>query len=225
MTIKGFTDLLRPENVSFLVGGLAISVRIAVLTILMSFVFGLLLAVARYSGGRFKHARAARYLGLAAAWYIEIIRNLPMLLIMLATYLLGRIPAMRAAIIGMTIFTSAIIAEIVRGGLLSIDRGQWEAATAQGFSYRQTLSYIVLPQALRRMIPPIVSQFITIIKDTSFAWSLGVQEMTGRGTIIFAKYANPMETFFTIAVVYFIINYTVGQAARALERRLAGHSF
>lgn len=225
MTAAGFANLFRPENLRFLAGGLATTLRIAVLTILMSFALGLVLAVARYSRDRFKRSRAARWVGAAAAWYIEAIRNLPMLLIMLATYLLGHMPALRAAIVGMTIFTSAIIAEIVRGGLLSIDSGQWEAATAQGFSYRQTLSYIVLPQALRRMIPPIVSQFITVVKDTSFAWSLGVEEITGRGTIIFAKYANPMETFFTIAVVYFIINYTVGQTARALERRLAGRSF
>ncbi len=225
MTLKGFADLFRPENVRFLGYGLLTTLEMAVAVILMSFVFGLLLAVARYSGDRYKHLRAGRVIGAAAFAYIEAIRNLPMLLIMLATYLLSRQPALRSAIIGMTIFTSAVMAEIIRGGLISVDRGQWEAATAQGFTYRQILQHIVLPQALRRMIPPIVSQFITVVKDTAFAWGLGVEEITGKGTIIFAKYVNPLETFLTIAVVYFIVNYAMSQAARAIERKLAVRTF
>lgn len=225
MTLKGFADLFRPENVRFLGYGLLTTLEMAILTISMSFVFGLFLAVARYSGDRYRHTWAGRAVGTAAFAYIEAIRNLPMLLIMLATYLLTKQPALRSAVIGMTIFTSAVMAEIIRGGLISIDRGQWEASTSQGFRYRQVLQYIVLPQALRRMIPPIVSQFITVVKDTAFAWALGVEEITGKGTIIFAKYVNPMETFFTIAVVYFIINYLMSQVARNLERRLAVRSY
>jgi len=225
MTLKGFADLFRPENVRFLGYGLLTTLEMAVLVILMSFAFGLVLAVARYSGDRYRHRRAGRVIGTLAFGYIEAIRNLPMLLIMLATYLLSKQPALRSAVIGMTIFTSAVMAEIIRGGLISIDRGQWEAATAQGFSYRQILQLIVLPQALRRMIPPIVSQFITVVKDTAFAWALGVEEITGKGTIIFAKYVNPMETFLVIAVVYFVINYSLGQAARALEKKLAIRSY
>ncbi|HEY3316525.1 MAG TPA: amino acid ABC transporter permease [Bacillota bacterium] len=225
MTLKGFADLFRPENIRFLGYGLATTLEMAILTILMSFVFGLGLAIARYSGDRYRHTRWGRGIGLAAFIYIEAIRNLPMLLIMLGTYLLTKQPALRSAVIGMTVFTSAVMAEIIRGGLISIDRGQWEAATAQGFSYQLILQHIVLPQALRRMIPPIVSQFITVVKDTAFAWALGVEEITGKGTIIFAKYVNPLETFFTIAVVYFIVNYMMSQAARAIERKLAVRTF
>ncbi len=225
MSFKGLLIVLKPENLRALFMGLGVTLEMAVTVILLSFVFGTLLAIIRFSGDRHPDRAVARWSGRLAFTYIELIRNLPMLLLMLAVYLIGRMPALRAAIIGMTVFTTAIMAEIVRGGLNSVDKGQWEAAVSQGFSYRQILQLIVLPQALRSMIPPIVSQFITVVKDTAFAWGLGVFELTGSGSLIYTKYANPMETLLVIALIYFVVSYLMSRVAFRLERRLAVGSY
>lgn len=225
MTLKGFAVLLQPESLHALLLGLGVTVEMAVLVILLSFVFGTVLAVARFGGERHPERFLARWAGRLAFAYIEIIRNLPMLLLMLAVYLVGRMPALRAAVIGMTVFTTALMAEIVRGGMNAIDQGQWEAALSQGFGYRQILRHIVLPQAFRSMIPPIVSQFITVLKDTSFAWGLGVFELTGSSSLIYTKYANPLETLTVVALVYFVLSYAMSRVAVRLERRLAAGTY
>jgi putative glutamine transport system permease protein len=134
-------------------------------------------------------------------------------------------PVFWATVAGMSAFVCSVTAEIVRGGLNSVDKGQWEAALSQGFSKAQALRHIILPQALRRMIPPLTSQCVTVVKDTSYAWALGLEEMTGAAVIFFTKYQNPLETFFAVAWVYFTVNILISQYARRLERRLAVRSY
>ena len=224
MSWHGFTVLFQPENLRFLWWGFVVTLEIAVSTILISLVAGIVLGVARYAGDTARGG-AVRAIGLVSSLYIETFRNLPMLLIMLAARFWSHLPPLWAAVAGMSIYTAAVIAEIVRAGLNGIPQGQWEAARSQGMTYLQAMWYVVLPQGLRKVIPPTVGQFITVVKDTSYAWGLGIQELTGSGTIIFAKYLNPIETFSLIGLIYFITNFSMALAARSLERRLARHSF
>ena len=209
------SDLLRPEFFSSLGKGLLVTLQIAATAIVLSFFFGTLVGIARYS----RHP----ILGRLAAIYVEAIRNVPLLLLILFARFVSRLKPVNAGIAAMTVFTTAIIAEIVRGGLISVDKGQWEAARSQGFSYWQTLRHIVLPQALRRMIPPLLSQFTTVIKDTSYVWVVGVEELTGKGMIILGQFSSTAAFFAVfgfIGLVYFVLNFVLGQVARRQEARL-----
>ncbi|MBY7146399.1 amino acid ABC transporter permease, partial [Levilactobacillus brevis] len=127
-----------------------------------------------------------------------------------------------AAILAMTIFESTMLAEIVRSGIQAVDPGQMEGARANGLTYWQALWYIVLPQALVKMIPALVSQFISLVKDTSLATIILLPEMLFRSQIIYGQNTNyiiPM--FVAIAVMYFIVCYLLSVLARYLEKRQA----
>lgn len=196
--------------------GLLLTLQIAFVTVILSFIFGTFLGIARFS--------KIPVLSTLATIYIEFVRNVPLLLLLLSSYFIAGLPSAQAAIVGLTIFTSAIIAEVVRGGLNSIPTGQWEAATSQGFNYVQALRYVVLPQAIVKMIPPIVSQFVTVIKDSSFAMAIGAFELMYEGTILAGKYwkaTQIISIYITIALVYFVINFAISQLSRKLQGRLS----
>lgn len=196
--------------------GLVLTLQIAGFSIALSFVFGTVLGAMRYTG--------FPVVSHVATTYIEVVRNLPQLLLILVSYFVLGLPAMWAATIGLTIYTSAIIAEVIRGGLNSVPTGQWEAARSQGFSFMQSMRYIVLPPSVVKMIPPIVSQFVTVIKDSSFAMAIGAYELMFKGTILAAKYWRPEQIitiYLIISLVYFAINFTISLVARNLQVKLS----
>jgi putative glutamine transport system permease protein len=196
--------------------GLSLTLQIAGLSIVFSFVGGTIIGSMRYTG--------LPVISHIATTYIEVIRNLPTLLLILVSYFVLGLPAMWAATIGLTIYTSAIIAEIIRGGLNSVPTGQWEAARSQGFSFLQAMRYVVLPPAVVKMIPPIVSQFVTVIKDSSFAMAIGAYELMFKGTILAAKYWKPSQIitiYVAISLVYFVINFVISTIARRLQTRMS----
>jgi putative glutamine transport system permease protein len=196
--------------------GALLTLQIAGLSIVLSFVFGTIIGSMRYTG--------LPVISHIATTYIEVIRNLPTLLLILVSYFVLGLPAMWAATIGLTIYTSAIIAEIIRGGLNSVPTGQWEAARSQGLSFLQSMRYVVLPPAVVKMIPPIVSQFVTVIKDSSFAMAIGAYELMFKGTILAAKYWRPSQIitiYIVISLIYFAVNFTISMIARRLQDRMS----
>lgn len=213
-------ELFKTEIALFFLDGLFVTLKIAAFSILFSVIIGTALGVAQYS----RHP----LFGRLATLYVEAIRNIPLLLFILVARFTSGLQPINSGILAMTIFTSAVMAEIIRGGLNSVHRGQWEAARSQGLSYYQTLVHIILPQAFRNIIPPLLSQFTTVIKDTSFVWAAGVEDLTGKGMIIMGKYGSTSQVFAifgTIAALYFIVNYTVSIVARAQHKRLAARSY
>lgn len=198
--------------------GLVSTLELAVTSIALSLTFGVIIGMLRLAP-----ARAVRY---PAFLYVEGLRNTPLLLIIFFTYFaLPRVgislSVYWAGVVALTIFTTALVAEIVRAGIQSIPVGQVEAARSQGMTYGQTMRYIVLPQALKKMIPPLVSQFTSLLKDTSYVMIIGGLELTQQGYLIFIEHTNPIQTLFVVACIYFVVNYSLSLFARGLERRLA----
>jgi ABC-type amino acid transport system permease subunit len=168
-----------------------------------------------------------RILNTLALIYIEIIRGTPLLVVLFAVYfavpfLIGKnLSAVIAAIIGFVVFIGAYIAEDVRSGLNSVPKGQIEAGFASGLKDRQVLIYIILPQAIRRMIPTFFNQFVRLTKFTSVASIIGVIELTGAANIINAREFVPLETYATLAILYFILCYSLSLVGRFLNKSFA----
>ncbi|CAH0302416.1 putative glutamine ABC transporter permease protein GlnP [Peribacillus frigoritolerans] len=210
-----FAGAYTPDNLKFLLEGFWVTLQVAFISIILSFIIGGLVGIIRYA--------KVPVLSQILALIVETVRNLPLLLIIFFTYF--ALPEIRikleiipAAIVALTIFESAMLSEVIRSGVKSIDKGQMEAARSSGLSYTQALIHIILPQALRRMIPPIVSQFISLLKDTSLAVVISLPELTHHGQIIYGqsqKYLIPI--LILVALMYFIVNYSLSLVAQRLE--------
>jgi len=201
----------------FVLDGLRVTLYISALSIALSLVFGTALGVMRSLTRGIPQK--------IAAVYIEVVRNIPNLLWIYVIFIVFRLKSIQAGVVSFTIFTSAAMGEIVRGGLNSVGKGQWEAARSQGFSFLQILLYVVLPQALRNMVPALVSQFVTVIKDTSLLWSVvAIQELTGKVTILMGRYYRVDQVFVLyaiLALIYFVVNFAISQLSRMLHKRWA----
>ncbi|AUI35193.1 amino acid ABC transporter permease [Geobacillus sp. G4] len=212
-----FAGAYAPAHLKFLLQGFLVTLEVAFISIVLSFVFGIIIGVIRYT----KIPVLSQFLAVM----VETIRNLPLLLIIFFTYFalpeVGlKLDKLYAAIAALVIFESAMLSEIVRSGLQSIDKGQIEAARSSGLTYVQTLWYIILPQALRRMVPPIVSQFISLLKDTSLAIVISLPELMNHAQIINGRNVNfVIPIFILVAFMYFIVNYSLSLLSRRLEYR------
>lgn len=214
-----FVGALSVEHLKFLFDGFKVTLYIALISIVLSFIVGILFGTLRYA----KIPVVSKVLAVI----VETIRNTPLLLIIFFTFFalpeIGlKLSISGAAITALTVFTSAMLSEIVRSGLNSIDKGQIEAARSSGLTYTQALAKIVMPQALRRMVPPIVSQFISLLKDTSLCVIISLPELLRNGQIIYAQNVNyVIPVLITISLMYFIVNYCLSLVARRLESRQA----
>jgi len=201
-------------------GGLGLTLYLAVVSCILSVFGGLILGLLSIS----KRA----WIRLPTVLFINAVRGLPLLMVIFWMYfllpiLLGKTtPESQTVIMGLTLFTSAYMSQIVRAGIEGIPRGQTEAALSTGLKPWQAMLYVVLPQGLRNMIPSFVNQFVSLIKDTSLAFIVGVSELTHVGTQINNRtMAFPTEIFIFIACVYFIICYAFTSLSRVLERKLS----
>jgi aspartate/glutamate/glutamine transport system permease protein len=196
---------------------LLVSIRIAALSILLSLVIGVVMAV-----GRLAPLRPLRWL---AGTYVETFRATPLLLLLFFVFFGSartavKLDAMTAGVVALTLYNSAVVAEIVRAGINSISRGILEAGRALGLSYLQLMRFVAIPMALRRMSPGLVSQLVTLFKDTSLVSILGVLDLLRRGRLIYEqpKYADAIQILIVISILYFVPCYLLSLAAQRLEQ-------
>ena len=195
------------------------TLRLAIPAILLGFCVGLILGLARLAGRPWIH--------YPAAVYIELIRGVPLVMVIfwfwfLVPVLIGRpVPEYWVALTAFVIFEGAYIGEIIRAGIQSVPKGQVDAATASGLSYVQTMGSIILPQAIRNMIPSLVTQFIVLFKDTSLASIIGMMDLTKAAQTVSERELRPFEMYLFIAVVYWAFTYSMSRFSRWLEVRMS----
>jgi general L-amino acid transport system permease protein len=209
-------------------GGLLLTFMLAFVAITLSFPLGVLLALGRMSGKNYPIIREF------CVWFIEIMRGVPLVTVFFAASLVvplalgtNEIDDVVRAMVALTLFEAAYIAEIVRGGLQAIPRGQTEAAKALGLGPVQMMSFIILPQAVRIVIPTLVGQFITMFKDTSLVVIIPLTDLMGIADTVTSQpqfTGNTREVYVFVAIVYFVFSYGMSYAARQLEQSGSGRA-
>ena len=218
-------EVLTSENLIFLLKGAGLSLAMAVLSLLIGLVLGTLGASAKISKNRI-----LRCIGNV---YVEIIRGTPMLLQILILFavvpliymeITGERLVMNVFLIGviaMGINSGAYVTELIRSGINGVDKGQWEACETLGLTRGQTMKLVILPQAFKRIVPPLVSEFVTLIKDSSLVSTIGVVELLKSAQVLGENYADLMSPLIIAGVMYLIMTLSIAYLARHLERRLA----
>ncbi|MDA0170144.1 amino acid ABC transporter permease [Solirubrobacter taibaiensis] len=225
------------NNARFILEGFLINLEIAVISMIFALIVGLLLALARLS--------VFKPLSWIAGTWVDVFRNLPLIFLILY-FALGlpsswkqawedAVPSwapeafesglVLGAFLGLILYNSAVLAEIMRAGILSLPKGQGEAASAMGMTRVQALRYVILPQGLRRMVPATVSQLITLNKDTTLVSIIAITEVMRRGRIVtssgfFVEIQAPiLQVFIFIGFLFVVVNYALSRLSRRLEIR------
>ena len=200
-----------------LLTGLLLTLEISVISIILGIIIGLITGLARLSS-----SPAPKWLAIG---YIELIRGTPLLVqIYIFYFFVGqvfRLSNFMAGVLALSFFAGAYIAEIIRAGIQSIHKGQMEAARSLGMNYPQAMRYIILPQAFKRILPPLAGQFISLIKDSSLVGVIALVELTRAGREIGTSTFNYFEVFFTVAALYLILTFSLSMLVQYLERRFA----
>lgn len=193
------------------------TLRLSIISVGIGVVLGLFIGLARIS---------KRYIfRIPATLYVEVIRGTPLLMQLLIIYYalpsFGiNLGAITAAIVGLSINSAAYTGEIFRGGIQSIEKGQMEAARSLGMSYFQAMRYVILPQAFRRILPPLTNEFVSMLKESSIASTLAVTELLRAGREIVAWKANVFSPFLGVTIIYLLMTLPLTRLSIWMEKRL-----
>lgn len=205
------------QSFPLLLLGAGVTVQITVLSVGFGLLIGMFVGMARLS--------IIWPIKVLAAIYVDFIRGTPLLVQIFLIYfalpiIVGqRIDPFIAAITACSINSGAYVAEIFRGGIQSIDKGQIEAGRSLGMTWVQTMRYIILPQAFKRIIPPLGNEFIAMLKDSSLVSVIGFEELTRRGQLVIARTYGSFEIWITVAFIYLVMTLTISRFVDYLERR------
>ncbi len=213
----GFDFGLIERALPLLLLGAAVTIEITAVSVAVGFFIGLFVGIARIS--------QVKPLRILAAVYADCIRGTPLLVQIFLIYfalpmVIGHtIEPFAAAVMACGINSGAYISEIFRAGIQSIDPGQMEAGRSLGLSWWQTMRYVVLPQAIRNILPPLGNEFIAMLKDSSLVSVIGFEELTRRGQLIIAQTYGSFEIWLTVAALYLIMTLAISRVVAYLERR------
>lgn len=220
-TTLGFRWDLIWSSLPMLLQGAKLTVQLTSIAVFFGTIIGTFTGIARLSKGPLRFLAAA---------YIDIIRGTPLLVQTFIVFygfpsLINRpIPAYFAAILALSINSGAYVGEIVRSGIQSLDLGQWEAAASLGMNNYQTMRHVILPQAFRRIMPPLGNEFIALLKDSSLVSVIALEELVRKGQMIIGRTFRPFEIWTAVAIIFFIMTFTVSRFVDYLERRMTPHA-
>jgi polar amino acid transport system permease protein len=206
------------KNMTYLLEGALLTLQITTLSV----IFGMLLGLIT---GLFKLSKNRILFGMATA-YIDFFRGTPLYVQIILLYF-GILPMFMdaspfvAAVIACSLNCGAYTAEIVRAGIQAVDKGQMEAARSLGMTNNQAMTYVILPQAFKIVIPPLLNEFIAVLKDTSLVAVISAEELTLRGTLVYSTYFEAAWIWGTVAIIYFIMTKILALIGDYIERRMA----
>lgn len=207
------------KHLPYLLEGALLTLQITVLSVIFGMVLGLI-------AGLFKLSKNRVLYGIATA-YIDFFRGTPLYVQILLLYF-GILPMIiktddpfAAAVIACSLNSGAYIAEIVRAGIQAVDKGQMEAARSLGMTTRQSMTHVILPQAYKIVIPPLLNEFIAVLKDTSLVAVISAEELTLRGKLLYSTYFEAAWIWGTVAIIYFIMTKLLAILGDYIERRMA----
>lgn len=230
-TFFGWVRFLLEQYGPLFLSGVGVTLIVAITGTLAGFLLGLLVAILRTIPTSPKDPAVKRVPLKILSWllgvYIEVFRGTPMIVQAMVIYYGGmtvgvRLPVMTAAILIVSVNTGAYMAEIIRGGIISVDKGQKEAAHAIGMTHWQSMIYVVLPQAVRNIMPSIGNEFVVNIKDSSVLNVISVNELFFMSKSAAGTYLRYFEVFFITACIYLVLTFTVTRLLRLLERKMDG---
>ncbi|MFJ5623681.1 amino acid ABC transporter permease [Peribacillus loiseleuriae] len=193
--------------------GFKVTIIASVTALIASLLLGALIAVLRIAP-----YKPLNWLGTT---YVEFFRNIPLLIITLFVYLVFNFKGITAGTIALTIYTTAFIAEAVRAGILSIPKGQMEAARSSGLTYSQAMRIVILPQAIKVVIPPLGNQFINLVKNSSLVAVIAGGDLMYQADLISARTFRVMDTYILVAMIYLVLTIPLSLGVGYLEKRLA----
>lgn len=205
-----------PRNMDVFIDGAIKTLEISLLAILLAIPIGVIFGMGRISKNKIFR--------LISSIYVEIIRGVPLLVLLIwIFFVLGQFFSLGSywgAIWGLAIFAGAFIAEIVRAGIQAVPKGQMEAARSLGMSHGKAMTHIILPQAFRRVLPPLASQFIMLIKDSSLVSTIAATDLTLNAKNLVATSFRSIEVWTFVALIYFIMTFSLSLIIRYFEKRL-----
>ena len=214
-SVDVWEPFVTPAYIEALLEGAWVTVRVAVVAIVLSIVFGTLFAFGRLSD--------RSWVRWPSTLVVEFFRAVPLLMLILALYLIygDVLDKFWSLVLGLVLYNGSVLAEVFRAGILAVPHGQSEAAYAVGLRKGQVMRLVLLPQAVRIMLPAIISQSVVALKDTSLGYVLPYEELTKTGQAIAQEFNNYLATALVLAAVFIVVNYSLSRLAVWAERRMS----
>ncbi len=211
-----YSNLIREDRFRLLFDGLGLTLQITLYALCMGVVIGVVIAVARIM--------KIKILSQIAQFYVDIIRGTPIVVQLVIIYYAvladSSLPKTMVASIAFAINCGAYVSELIRGGILAVDKGQMEAARSLGLSWFQSMRFVVIPQAVKNILPALVNEAIALLKETAIAGYIALDDLTRAGNIIRSVNFDPYTPFLIVAIIYLYCTTTLSVFAGMLERRL-----